>query len=323
VTAAFRIGTRGSALALVQARWVAAALEKIHGPSFKTELVVIKTTGDDLADKPLTEIGGKGVFVKEIEKAIVSGAVNVAVHSLKDVPSSLPDGLVISAVPLREDPSDCVISRFGEQLQELPRGAVVGTSSLRRQAQIKAANVRVRVVPVRGNLDTRLRKLQGGDFDAIVVALAGVKRLGRESDVSQVLAPEVMLPCPGQGCLALEIREEDAAARERLAPLNHRESHLCALAERSMLAAIGGDCRAPVGGLARISKGFLEIEGLVADPSGKMMVREKERGKLPRPGRKTGPGGFSLDETREAELLGAKLGGRLLAMGGSEILLPL
>jgi hydroxymethylbilane synthase len=249
--------------------------------------------------------------------------VDVAVHSLKDLPSALPDGLLISAVPRREDPSDCVISRFGEQLEELPRGAVVGTSSLRRQAQARAANARIRVTPVRGNLDTRIKKLQDGDFDSIVVALAGVKRLGRESDVSQVLSSELMLPCPGQGCLALEAREEDAQTRERLAPLNHRESHLCALAERSMLAAIGGDCRAPVAGLARLSKGFLEIEGLVADPSGKRIVREKERGKLPVPGRKVKPGMFPPDEAREAEFIGAKLGGRLLAAGGSEILLEL
>ena len=323
MTTALRIGTRGSALALAQARWVATALEKIHSPSLKTELVIIKTTGDDLADAPLSEIGGKGVFVKEIEKALLSGEADVAVHSLKDLPSALPDGLLISAVPPREDPSDCVISRFGEQLEELPRGAVVGTSSLRRQAQVKAANARVRVVPVRGNLDTRLRKLQEGDFDSIVVALAGVRRLGRESDVSQVLTPEQMLPCPGQGCLALETREDDSKVRERIAPLDHRESHLCALAERSMLAAIGGDCRAPVAGLARLSKGVLEIEGLVADPAGKMIFREKERGKLTPSGRKVKPGEFPPDEKREAELIGAKLGGRLLAMGGSEILMEL
>jgi hydroxymethylbilane synthase len=307
-----RIGTRGSALALAQARSVASALEKAHGSSLKTELVIIRTAGDELLEAPVPEIGGKGVFVREIDKALLSGAVDMAVHSLKDLPAAIPDGLAISAVPRREDPSDCVISRFGEQLEELPRGAVVGTSSLRRQAQIKAANTRVRVEPVRGNLDTRIRKLHEGDFDSIVVALAGVRRIGKESEVSQILSFERMLPCPGQGCLALEAREDDAETRERLAAINDRESFLCALAERAMSAALGGDCRVPIAGLARISRGSLEIEGLVADPSGRRTVRDKEKGKL-----------HPKDEAREAELIGAKLGGRLLAMGGSEILLDM
>jgi len=318
-----RIGTRGSSLALAQANEIVRALQTAHGPSFKTELVVLKTTGDQFLNAPLASIGGKGVFVKEIEKALLDGVVDVAVHSLKDLPSVIPDGLLLAAVPRREDPHDCLISRFGEQLEELPRGAVVGTSSLRRQAQVRAVRRVAKVQPLRGNLDTRLKRLQDGDFDAIVVAVAGVRRLGRSSEISQIIPYELMLPCPGQGCLALEVREGDDLVKSQLVPLNDLNSYLCALAERAMMSALGGDCYVPVAGLAQILAGSLKIQALIMDPSGKKSVRDQENCSLALEALDSLKPESLLRAAAQVQLAGSKLGGKLLASGGSELLIEI
>jgi hydroxymethylbilane synthase len=272
-----RLGTRGSALALAQAGLVKRGLEAAR-PGISIEIVPIKTTGDKLAEAPLAQIPGKGVFIKEIEEALLDGRADLAVHSLKDLPTDLAPGLALAAVPEREDPRDCVISRFGEQLQELPRGALVGTGSLRRQAQVRLANGKVRVREVRGNLDTRLRKVMEGDFDSVVVAYAGVRRLGRAEDVSQVLPFELMLPAPGQGCLALEARADDRRARGLAAALDHPPSARAAAAERAFLAALGGGCRGPIAAYGREEDGRLVLDGLVISPDGKRAARGRESG---------------------------------------------
>ncbi|MBK8651140.1 MAG: hydroxymethylbilane synthase [Elusimicrobia bacterium] len=214
-----RIGTRGSALALAQSNHVKARLEALS-PEVAVDLLIIKTTGDKMSESALGAIGGKGVFIKEIEEALLDGRVDLAVHSLKDVPTDLAPGLALSAVLEREDPRDCLVSRFGEQLLELPRGAVVGTSSLRRQAQIRAAKKGLRVEDLRGNLDTRLAKVSRGDVDAAVVAYAGVRRLGRAEEVSEVIPLDIMLPAPGQGFVTIETRRDDERALPWGARLN-------------------------------------------------------------------------------------------------------
>jgi hydroxymethylbilane synthase len=266
------------------------------------ELVVVKTTGDRLADAPLSRLGGKGVFIKELEDALLENRIDAAVHSLKDLPTEFPKGLAVAAVLEREDPRDCVVSRFGEQLLELPRGAVVGTSSLRRQAQIRAAKGSIRVKDIRGNLDTRIRKVLDGEFDSIVVALAGVKRLKREEDVSEILSTEFMLPAPGQGFLAVEIRE-GAPVRDLVSALNHVSSARAAEAERAFLAALGGGCRVPIAAYAREERDALVLDGLVISPDGK----EKSAGRL------SGP-------PQEAARLGRDLAHKLLAEGAGKIL---
>ncbi|MBK7207671.1 MAG: hydroxymethylbilane synthase [Elusimicrobia bacterium] len=233
-----RIGTRGSALALAQSNHVKARLEALS-PEVAVDLLIIKTTGDKMSESALGAIGGKGVFIKEIEEALLDGRVDLAVHSLKDVPTDLAPGLALSAVLEREDPRDCLVSRFGEQLLELPRGAVVGTSSLRRQAQIRAAKKGLRVEDLRGNLDTRLAKVSRGDVDAAVVAYAGVRRLGRAEEVSEVIPLDIMLPAPGQGFVTIETRRDDERALPWVARLNDPAAERAARAERSFLAGLG------------------------------------------------------------------------------------
>ncbi|HNF58093.1 MAG TPA: hydroxymethylbilane synthase, partial [Elusimicrobiota bacterium] len=229
------IGTRGSALALAQSKMVKARLEAL-APDLRVDLQIIKTTGDKMTESPLANLGGKGVFTKEIEEALLDRRVDLAVHSLKDLPTQLPPGLTVGAVLEREDPRDCLVSRFGEQLLELPSGSVVGTSSLRRQAQIRAAKKNIRVQDTRGNLDTRLKKVAEGEFTAVVVAYAGVRRLGRADEVSEVIPLEIMLPAPGQGFIAIEIREGDEATAAWVKRLNHEMSFRSATAERAFLA---------------------------------------------------------------------------------------
>ncbi len=270
------LGTRGSALALVQARLVKDLLERKHA-GLAVEIVVIKTTGDKLQETPSVAAEGKGIFIKEIQDALLDRRVDLAVHSMKDLPTDETPGLAVAAVLEREDPRDCLISRFGEQLMELPRGSVVGTSSLRRQAQVRAAKKGVRVADMRGNLDTRLRKLQEGDVTSIVVAYAGVRRLGRAEEVSEVLSPEVMLPAPAQGCIAVETRAYDPA-RAAVAVLNHPESERAAVAERTFLAGLGGGCRVPIAAYAREERGIFVVDGLVISPDGARSVRGRESG---------------------------------------------
>ncbi len=297
-----RIGTRGSALALAQSTHVKKCLEALS-PGVQVELRIIKTTGDRLADASLASIGGKGVFTKELEEALLSKTVDLAVHSLKDLPTELPAGLSVGAILEREDPRDCMVSRFGEQLMELPRGAVIGTSSLRRQAQIRAIKKGIRLEDLRGNLDTRLAKVAAGAYSAVVVAYAGVRRLGRADEVTEVLSPEVILPAPGQGFVAIEIRAEDPETLKWVAQLNHGPSQQAATAERSFLAALGGGCRVPIAAYAREEAGQLVLDGRVTSVDGKNDVKGTETG-LP----------------ANAKKIGNALAQRLLNQGALEIL---
>ena len=297
-----RIGTRGSALALAQSTHVKKCLEALS-PGLQVELRIIKTTGDRMADASLASIGGKGVFTKELEDALLSKTVDLAVHSLKDLPTELPSGLAVGAILEREDPRDCMVARFGEQLMELPRGAVIGTSSLRRQAQIRAIKKGIRLEDLRGNLDTRLAKVAAGAYSAVVVSYAGVRRLGRADEVTEVLSPEVILPAPGQGFVAIEIRAEDPETLKWVAQLNHGPGQQAATAERSFLAALGGGCRVPIAAYAREEAGQLILDGRVTSVDGKNDVKGTETG-LP----------------ANAKKIGNALAQRLLNQGALEIL---
>ncbi len=293
-----RIGTRKSKLALWQANYVK---EKLESRAYGVELVLITTTGDKILDAPLAKIGGKGLFVKEIEEALLRGDIDLAVHSLKDVPMVLPEGLTLGAITEREEPFDVLISRDGRGLQELPEGAKVGTSSLRRQVQIKRKRPDLRVEILRGNVDTRLRKLEEGLYDAIVLAYAGVKRMGFEERVSQVL--EDFIPAVGQGSLAIEIRQEDQKVYEAIAFLDHRESRIRAECERAFLRELQGGCQVPIGAYAWIEGEKLKLKAFISDLEGKRFLEGAEEGDL-----------------HQAEQVGKKLAKRLLEEGGKEIL---
>jgi hydroxymethylbilane synthase len=290
------IASRGSQLALWQARWVAGEFAAL---GHETRLEIIKTTGDKITDVPLAKVGTKGLFTKEIEEALLDGRADLAVHSLKDLPTELPEGLVLAAVPQREDPRDAVV---GKALHDLPQGAKVGTSSLRRAAQLRKLRPDLVVESVRGNLDTRLRKLDEGQYDAILLAAAGLKRLGWGGRIAEILPAETMCPAVGQGALAIETRASgpgfDAA---RL--LDHAETHAAVLAERGLLGALGGGCQVPIGAHATVAGGQLRLLGLVASPDGLEVIR----------GETDGPVG-------DAEKLGRKLGASLLERGAREIL---
>ena len=263
-----RIGTRGSPLALAQAGMVRAQLAAQGLPAEQIEIKVIRTTGDVIHDRPLAEVGGKGLFTKEIEEALIAGAIDLAVHSAKDMPTVLPEGLAITAVLPREDARDVFISRKAATLRELPAGAVVGTASLRRQALVKRLRPDLKVAPFRGNVETRLRKLDAGEVDATLLALAGLKRLGLADAATEVLALEDFIPAVGQGIIALEAREDDAATRALLAAINHPESETALIAERAFLAVLDGSCRTPIAGHATIRAGALNFSGLIAQPDG-------------------------------------------------------
>jgi len=298
-----RIGTRGSALALRQAELVAGALRR-HWPGLGVELVPIKTSGDRFAQVTLAEVGGKGLFVKEIEEALLDGRVELAVHSLKDLPGLPTEGLVLAAFPEREDPRDVLITREGGRLDTLRSGARVGTGSPRRKVQLLARRPDLKVEPIRGNLDTRLRKLQETPYDAIVVARAGLARLGLAPEHTSVLSPEEMLPAVGQGALAVQTRAGDAPTRELLAPLDHPPTRIAVLAERALLARLGGNCYVALAALARLEGDRLRLDALLASPDGVRILREPL----------TGP-------PEAPEALGTALAERLLAAGGAEILL--
>jgi hydroxymethylbilane synthase len=269
ITAALRIGTRGSPLALAQARMVRARLAARQGvDEERIALTIIRTTGDMIQDRTLAEAGGKGLFTKEIEAALRAGAIDLAVHSAKDMPTVLPDGLMITAVLPREDPRDVFISRVAKSLRELRAGAVVGTASLRRQAIVKRLRPDLEVVPIRGNVDTRLRKLEDGVVDATLLALAGLKRLGLTQAATSVFAVEEFLPAVGQGIVAIETRADDAATRNLLDAINHAETATALVAERAFLAVLDGSCRTPIAGHATIAAGRLHFRGLIAKPDG-------------------------------------------------------
>lgn len=267
--AKIRIGTRGSPLALAQAHEVRARLATAHGlDEADISITIIKTTGDQVLDRPLAEIGGKGLFTKEIEEALLSNDIDVAVHSMKDMQTALPDGLMIGAVLPREDVRDAFISLRHQSLAELPSGAVVGTSSLRRQAQLLFTRPDLTVVGFRGNVQTRLRKLQDGVAEATFLAVAGLKRLGMEDRITAPVPIEQMLPAVAQGAIALEIRSGDTASADMIAPLNDASAALAVTAERAFLSRLEGSCRTPIAGYAHLSDGLLMFRGQVLSPDG-------------------------------------------------------
>lgn len=275
-----RIGSRGSQLALWQANHIAALL---RSQGHAVEIEVIHTTGDKITDVPLAQVGakgglGKGIFTKEIEDALAAGRVDLAVHSLKDLPTELPPGFEIAAVPPREDPRDAFCSAKYTRIDDLPQGARVGTSSLRRQAQLKAMRPDLDIHPLRGNVDTRLRKLEQAEYDAIILASAGLKRLGRTELVKQILTADIMCPAAGQGALAIEIRQGDAATRGMLSCLNDTNAQAETLCERSLLNSLGGGCQVPIGAWAKHQNGALMLEAVVAHPEGAPLLRDSRSG---------------------------------------------
>ena len=278
MTGRLTIGTRGSPLALAQAALAQRALEAAH-PDVATGIAVIRTSGDASANRPPAGIGGKGLFTKEIDEALLAGRIDLAVHSLKDVPTQLPDGIALACHLEREDPRDAWIARDGRGIDDLPAGAVVGTASPRRAAQVLHRRPDVAVAPLRGNVGTRLDKMASGAADATVLALAGLRRLGLESAASAVLEPEEMLPAVGQGIVAVACRSGDSRLRDRLAAIDHAPTAAAAAAERAMLARLDGSCRTPIAGLARVAPdGRLTLRGLVARPDGSKTVALSETG---------------------------------------------
>ncbi|OGP63816.1 MAG: hydroxymethylbilane synthase [Deltaproteobacteria bacterium RBG_13_53_10] len=269
-----RIGTRGSQLALYQANWVKDQLLRTH-PDLKVTLVKIQTTGDKIKDAPLAKIGEKGLFVKEIEEALIRRTVDLAVHSIKDVPVEFPEGLHLSAITKREDPRDVLISKKDLPLKELPPRAKIGTSSLRRQAQLLHFRGDFELISLRGNLDTRLKKLQKMDLDAIILAFAGVKRLGLEKKITEIISPEISLPAVGQGALGIETRKGDEEVEERIRFLNDSSSAVAISAERSFLKELGGGCQVPIAAFGQILGSILRIDGMVAKTDGTRLFRHR------------------------------------------------
>ncbi len=301
-TATIRIGSRGSQLALWQARHVQSELEKRY-PDLSVAIKKIKTTGDKILDVPLAQVGGKGLFVKEIEEALLKNEIDLAVHSMKDVPTVLPDGLCIAVIMKREDPRDVLISRDGNGFFHLPPGAHIGTSSLRRISQLLNQRPDLNISSLRGNLDTRIKKLDSGVFDAIVVAAAGMLRMGWGERITEYLPVNISLPAIGQGALCIECRKEDQAVLERISGFDHAETSVCVRAERAFLKKLEGGCQVPIGAYATLVHDRLEIEGFVASVDGRRIVREK------RVAAKDNP-----------EEIGVILAGSLLSQGGEEIL---
>ncbi|HEX5666612.1 MAG TPA: hydroxymethylbilane synthase [Hyphomicrobium sp.] len=299
-----RIGTRGSALALAQAHEVRARLMAAHGlPETAFEIVVIKTTGDMILDRPLAEVGGKGLFTKEIEEALFEKRIDLAVHSMKDMQTALPDGLTIGATLPREDVRDAFISLKHKSFDSLPEGAVVGTSSLRRQAQIKRIRPDLQIVGFRGNVQTRLTKLRDEVAAATFLACAGLRRLGLADHITAAVPIESMLPAVAQGAIGIEIRIDDEDTAALIAPMNDETSALCVTAERAFLATLEGSCRTPIAGLARLEGGTLTFKGETLSPDGRLQVVSM----------KTGPASSAAD-------LGVTVADDILSRGGREVL---
>lgn len=296
------LGTRGSKLAVHQSEWVQTRLREL-APHLNVTLRRIQTSGDKILDVPLAKIGGKGLFVKEIEEALLSGEIDLAVHSMKDVPTELPPGLELLCIPTREDARDALISRDGTRFKDLPHGAKVGTSSLRRQAQLLQARPDLSISTLRGNLDTRLKKLREGQFDAIVLAAAGLRRLGWETEITEYLSPEISLPAIGQGALGIEGRREDTFVRDVLNRLEHAPTRIMVMAERALLHRLQGGCQVPIAAHATLMGSEIVLEGLVASVDGKEVIRDRVKGTVDDP--------FSV---------GVQLAERLLARGGERIL---
>jgi hydroxymethylbilane synthase len=297
-----RIGTRGSRLALRQTDAVVAALRQ-RFPDRRFEVRTLRTTGDRQTQEPLDQIGGVGVFVKELESALLADEIDMAVHSLKDVPTDMPEGLIIAAVPGREDPRDALVSRSGAKLAELPPGARVGTGSARRACQLRALRRDIAVTGIRGNVDTRLRKVEAGEVDAVVMAAAALARMGWMDKAAEVLSFDLMLPAPGQGALAVEIRSDGEAVREMAIAIDDGEYHRAVTAERAFLAHLGGGCSVPIAALGEIDGGRLRLRGLVGDVQGIRVLRAELEGLA-----------------ADAEALGVQLAERLLSDGAGELL---
>ena len=296
------IGTRSSKLALWQADYVMDCLQKKY-PELHVEKKLMTTKGDKILDAPLAKIGGKGLFTKELEQDMLAGGIDIAVHSLKDMPTEVPDGLIITAITKRYDPGDAFVSNKVKSLAELPQGAVVGTSSLRRKAQLLHARPDLVVKDLRGNVNTRLRKLDAGEYDAAVLAVAGLKRLGFGDRITEVLPKSMILPAVGQGALAIEAREDDAETRELVAFLNDEATVACAKAERAFLARVEGGCQVPVGVYATPEDSGLHVEAVIASLDGKRLYRDHVSGQV-----------------KDAEPLGTELADKLLDMGGIDIM---
>ncbi len=297
-----RIATRKSPLALWQANFVKDRLEALH-PDLQVELVPMSTQGDKILDTPLAKVGGKGLFVKELETAMLEGRADIAVHSMKDVPVEFPDGLGLHTICEREDPRDAFVSNHFNQIDELPQGAVVGTSSLRRQCQLRAARPDLVIRDLRGNVNTRLAKLDAGDYDAIILAAAGLKRLEMAHRIAAFIEPEQSLPANGQGAVGIECRLDDHELHALLAPLEHPETRIRVLTERAMNRALQGGCQVPIGAYALVQGEEVWLRGLVGSPDGARVIRDEIRGPL-----------------AEGEALGHTLAQRLLAAGADVIL---
>jgi hydroxymethylbilane synthase len=302
MTQTVRIATRKSPLALWQAEFVRDSLLALN-PGLKVELVKMVTQGDKILDTPLAKVGGKGLFVKELEQGMQRGDADIAVHSMKDVPVEFPDGLHLAVICAREDPRDAFVSNTYKDIEDLPQGARVGTSSLRRTCQIRAWRPDLEIVDLRGNVNTRLRKLDEGDYDAIILACAGLKRLGFEARIVTHLDPAFSLPAIGQGAVGIECRSDDPFINDLIAPLNHAATATRVLAERAMNNRLEGGCQVPIGGYAELDGGTLLLRGLVGRPDGSEMVRGEIAGRA-----------------EEAEFLGTTLADDLLSRGAREIL---
>lgn len=298
---AFRIGTRGSLLARWQAESVRKQLFAVTG--VEAEIVVIKTAGDKLQQAPLTQIGGKGIFIKELEEALLDESVDLAVHSVKDIPTDTPSRLCFPAVCKRADVRDCLVSANGASLANLRHGARVGTGSLRRQAQLRHLRADLDFRDLRGNVDTRLRKVESGEYEAIVLAKAGLDRLGLSQRIVETIAPEVCMPAVGQGAIAVEARLKDAEAAELLAPLDDAETRTAIIAERALLAAMQGGCQVPLGAWARMERGELVMEACVCSIDGLQYIKERNSG-----------------VAEQAVQIGTQLAQQLLNAGATEIL---
>ena len=299
------IASRQSALALWQSEFIASRLSQLY-PSITVQILGMTTMGDQILDSPLSKIGGKGLFVKELETAILEGRADFAVHSMKDVPMNLPPGFTLAAIGEREDPRDALVSNQFDSLAALPVGARVGTSSLRRECQLKARFPHLLITPLRGNVQTRLRKLDEGQYDAIILAAAGLKRLGLAARIRAELTPEQSLPAVGQGALGIECLASRADLLSLLAPLNHADSAACVHAERSMSRHLGGSCQVPLGGYAQIANGTISLRGFVAEIDGSRVISGEISG-----------------APDQAENLGAALGAQLIAEGADKILAAL
>jgi len=296
------IGSRGSQLALWQANWVKSQLERLHS-NVDINIRVITTSGDKIRDVPLAKIGGKGLFVKEIEEALLANEIDLAVHSMKDVPVDLPTELGISVITERENPLDALISKNGEKLADLPQGATIGTSSLRRSSQLLKYRDDFKIHPLRGNVDTRLRKVKEGNYDAILLASAGLNRLGWANRITEEISHDILLPAMGQGALGIETRLDDTMIYDFISTLNHEQTHYAVSAERSLVGRLDGGCQVPIGAYARIEKGLITLKGLVASLDGEVIYKLENVGPVD-----------------DAINIGQELGSKLLKMGANEIL---